>query len=167
MKSILYVGATLMIGASIYGFVDYKQTSRKKEFTSMYEENKKAPVVSDDVKVTEPVNTKDVVASDKEPVVKKQVLGNKEEATIAVVKPIAEEERIAAKETKEIGKTTVAIKASKESSVAKKVKKKKKLDHRIFSRAPLRDEEINMPELIKPEEKKLVQKDSFGEKKEQ
>ena len=38
MKSILYVGATLMIGASIYGFVEYKQTSQKKEFTSMYAE---------------------------------------------------------------------------------------------------------------------------------
>ena len=33
MKSILYVGATLMIGASIYGFVDYKKTSRNNEFT--------------------------------------------------------------------------------------------------------------------------------------
>ncbi len=46
MKSILYVGATLMIGASIYGFVDYKQTSQKKEFTNMYvEEKAKEPVV--------------------------------------------------------------------------------------------------------------------------
>jgi hypothetical protein len=36
MKSILYVGATLMIGASIYGFVDYKQTSQKKEFKEQY-----------------------------------------------------------------------------------------------------------------------------------
>jgi uncharacterized protein HemX len=42
MKSILYVGATLMIGASIYGFVDYKQTSHKKEFTTMYSEEKLA-----------------------------------------------------------------------------------------------------------------------------
>ncbi len=40
MKSILYVGATLMIGAGIYGFVDYKQTSRKKEFGKMYAEKK-------------------------------------------------------------------------------------------------------------------------------
>jgi hypothetical protein len=40
MKSILYVGATLMVGASIYGFVDYKQTSQKKEFINMYTEEK-------------------------------------------------------------------------------------------------------------------------------
>jgi hypothetical protein len=38
MKSILYVGATLMVGASIYGFVNYEQTSKKKEFTNMYKE---------------------------------------------------------------------------------------------------------------------------------
>ena len=31
MKSILYAGAALMIGASIYGFVDYKKNSHKKE----------------------------------------------------------------------------------------------------------------------------------------
>ena len=36
MKSILYVGATLMIGASIYGFVDYNKTRNKKEFKNMY-----------------------------------------------------------------------------------------------------------------------------------
>ena len=38
MKSILYVGATLMIGASIYGFVDYNKTRNKKEFKDMYVE---------------------------------------------------------------------------------------------------------------------------------
>ena len=40
MKSMLYVGATLMIGASIYGFVDYKQTHNKKEFKEMYSEKR-------------------------------------------------------------------------------------------------------------------------------
>jgi len=43
MKSILYVGATLMIGASIYGFVDYKKNNHKKEFTRMYEREKNEP----------------------------------------------------------------------------------------------------------------------------
>jgi hypothetical protein len=38
MKSILYVAATLMIGAGIYGFVDYRKTSRHKEFKTMYDE---------------------------------------------------------------------------------------------------------------------------------
>lgn len=36
MKVILYTGAALMIGASIYGFVDYKQARSKKEFNAMY-----------------------------------------------------------------------------------------------------------------------------------
>ena len=39
MKSVLYVAATLMIGAGIYGFVDYNKTSRHKEFKTMYDEN--------------------------------------------------------------------------------------------------------------------------------
>ena len=52
MKSMLYVGATLMIGASIYGFVDYKQTRQKEEFTKMYESEKsKAPAVAEEKNV--------------------------------------------------------------------------------------------------------------------
>lgn len=37
MKAILYVGAMLMAGASIYGFVDYKNSSRDKKFRTLYE----------------------------------------------------------------------------------------------------------------------------------
>lgn len=54
MKSIFYAGAILMIGASIYGFVDYKKTSRNKEFKNMYAEKK--------VSEPEPVNINDVAA---------------------------------------------------------------------------------------------------------
>jgi hypothetical protein len=140
MKSILYVGATLMIGASIYGFVDYKKTSQQKEFSSMYDEEKKAPPVVEEEILTEPVN-KDLAD-------KKQAV-SKEDVSL----------------TKETKLATTEVKKSK--PVVKK-KKKKKLDHRIFSRAPLRDEELILPEPVKPaEEKKIVQKDSFGEKKEQ
>ncbi len=62
MKSILYVGATLMIGASIYGFVDYKQTHNKKEFKGMYEE-KTAPEteITTDTKTTVPVVGKEEI----------------------------------------------------------------------------------------------------------
>ena len=64
MKSILYVGATLMIGASIYGFVDYQKASRKKEFTKMYEEkNAKDPIVTD--KKTVDIKSDPVVVNDK------------------------------------------------------------------------------------------------------
>ena len=58
MKSILYVGATLMLGASIYGFVDYQQTSHKKEFNNMYktrEVNEPAKVITEKkVSIAEP-----------------------------------------------------------------------------------------------------------------
>lgn len=56
MKSFLYAGAALMIGASIYGFVDYKNTSHKKEFNAMYAEKKAAkPIVVTEEKVTTPI----------------------------------------------------------------------------------------------------------------
>ena len=44
MKAILYVGAILMVGASIYGFVDYKRSSPNKKFRSLYD-NKEQVVV--------------------------------------------------------------------------------------------------------------------------
>lgn len=44
MKPVLYVGAALMIGASIYGFVDYKKTTHTEGFRKMYEEKKESPV---------------------------------------------------------------------------------------------------------------------------
>ncbi len=65
MKSILYVGATLMIGASIYGFVDYQKTSRNKAFTNMYGEKKtQDPVVINDNGIPGPVK-KEITANEK------------------------------------------------------------------------------------------------------
>ncbi|SRR5258706_8360422 len=52
MKSVLFVAATLMIGASIYGFVDYSKTSRHKEFKSMYDETETRQPVAMKVKET-------------------------------------------------------------------------------------------------------------------
>jgi len=66
MKSILYVGATLMIGASIYGFVDYKNANHNKQFSKMYEPQPvKEPVVDQPLVVTKdlPVVEKPVVAA--------------------------------------------------------------------------------------------------------
>ena len=40
MKSILYVGATLMIGASIYGFVDYKKQATTKNLKKCMKQKK-------------------------------------------------------------------------------------------------------------------------------
>jgi hypothetical protein len=38
MKSMLYVGAALMISATIYGFVDLKKSNNAKEFKNLYQE---------------------------------------------------------------------------------------------------------------------------------
>lgn len=46
MKPVLYVGAALMIGASIYGFVDYKKTTRTEGFRKMYEEKKESLITT-------------------------------------------------------------------------------------------------------------------------
>jgi hypothetical protein len=57
MKSVLYVAAALMIGASIYGFVDYSKTSRHKEFKTMYDQPEvKEPVVAEEKKQTDIVS---------------------------------------------------------------------------------------------------------------
>ena len=121
MKSILYVGATLMIGASIYGFVDYKKTSQKKGFSTMYgEEKKKAVVVIADNKTTEPIMKKEI---------------------------------------KEIEKPEAGIKVLDNSNVVKKVKKKKRFSADLFSRAPIREEEIEIKELEKPAVKKTENKE--------
>ena len=136
MKSILYVGATLMIGASIYGFVDYKQTSHHKEFATMYEEEKeKEPAVITDTKTTEPVIEKKKVATEpKKNLPKKQTVSKEEVAP--VIEPIADEERMTVAK-KEIDKTSVNVKTSKDSGVEKKISKKRKFSTKLFSRGAL------------------------------
>lgn len=84
MKSILYVGATLMIGASIYGFVDYQRTSHKKEFKAMYNE----PEVKEPAK---DVNEKTTLVDNKTVVVKEATADEKKISTT-----------VAAKETKKV-----------------------------------------------------------------
>jgi hypothetical protein len=64
MKSILYVGAVLMTGACIYGFVDYRKVNNNKEFKSLYRSEATTTKASpsdgqvSDVKNIEKVNEK-------------------------------------------------------------------------------------------------------------
>lgn len=44
MKAVFYAGAALMIGASIYGFADYRKASRTNEFNRLYEAEKNEQV---------------------------------------------------------------------------------------------------------------------------
>lgn len=153
----LYVGASLMIGASIYGFVDYKQTHNKKAFTDMYREVKTEAVISE-----EPVvvidGKKEITAVTSNVTTAKK---NKAKKTAAadvepVIKPISEDEMIDRKETKSIAESKVEVKTSPVPT-EKKIKKKKKLNHKIFSRAPLR-EEMEEDDVTKVDDKKTEEK---------
>ena len=72
MKSVLYIGGFLMAAASIYGFVDYKQTRNRKEFKEMYVEEKKE---------INPVQPSKIVESKEEKIVKTETNTITEEKT--------------------------------------------------------------------------------------
>jgi hypothetical protein len=158
MKSILYVGATLMIGASIYGFVDYKQTSHKKEFKDMYVEPAvptETAVVATPEKKTVPAVAAETkaVAKKTKPAVTKKAIVEKEES-LPVIKPIAADEKLNP-ETTTIETTSVTVIPAKENNVAKPVKKRK-LSTKLFSRGAL-DERYIEPK-VKVEKKADVKK---------
>ncbi len=152
MKSILYAGAALMIGASIYGFVDYKQTHKKKEFREMYSEKKAAdPVIS--VTPDEPAPVPDGIADTKtKPVAVKKKAAAKETA-VDPIQPVAEDDKMTVEKKDIANEPAVSVEPSEESSALKTVKKKRKVRKEFFSRAPLRDEEEVMIDPAKKEKK--------------
>ena len=140
MKSILYVGVTLMIGASIYGFVDYSKTRHKKEFKNMYT----------DKEVTQPVAEKKLSAASMEKIEtpvdgKKNTDGN---ASVSHATPI--------------GKTIAKVNKQRKRTFNTRLFSRGALDEKYIK------EEIK-PEApkTKTESGKIVQKDSPGENKEQ
>ncbi|MFZ1312508.1 MAG: hypothetical protein WAR38_06555 [Chitinophagaceae bacterium] len=136
MKSILYAGAALMIGASIYGFVDYSQASNKKEFNDMYTVEKEKPAVAT-LKTDNDQPTKQAIR-------KEDKTGEKKNVTPVNIK--------AKKEDK-------SEKYADEKKKEYKVKKeKRKLSTKLFSRAPLREEMEELP-AQKNETKKTERKD--------
>ena len=155
MKSILYVGATLMIGASIYGFVDYKETSQKDEFTGMYTEEKIKPdvkVVTD--VVAQPEKKSETVLTKKEPVkkaVSKKKVAMKEEP-LPAIHPIAEDALLTISEPGEIETVSVDETIAADKAPVK-VKKRKKINSKIFSRAPIREEEEIVVDKVKVSKK--------------
>lgn len=131
MKSILYAGAALMIGASIYGFVDYNQASNKKEFNEMYTLEKEKPAV-----VTPKTGTDQSI--------KEAIRKEKKNDTPANMKREKADE---------------SEKYADEKKEENKVKKgKRKLSTKLFSRAPLREEMEELPD-PKNETKKTERKD--------
>jgi hypothetical protein len=128
MKSILYIGAVLMTGACIYGFVDYRKTSNRKEFKSLYRtdaastKSALSPEQTRDVNAIEKVNEKTKIA---------------EPATVFsdVDKPEPENEM---KEVKSVNSTRTSS-------------KRKKLNYKLYSRAAL--EKFTPPVIVEDVEK--------------
>lgn len=123
MKSFLYVGAMLMIGAIIYGFVDYKKSGRNSELDKMYS----AP------------ETKD-------PSVPRQESGKNE----SLLK--TEDAGKKYSDVAETNNVTVSTNAAARENSEKKIKKskRKKFNYKLFSRAPLEDRYLEKK--VKPEE---------------
>lgn len=157
MKSMLYVGATLMIGASIYGFVDYRQTHDKKEFREMYSEKKTtAPVatpVKEELKTAEPEKTAGIVS--KKTTVKKKALAKT--GVLNPISPIAEEDKMITSE-KGLTDEPVAQPEPAKESTAVKTLKKKKIRKEFFSRGRMPEEKV-LIEPVKKETKKTESKE--------
>jgi hypothetical protein len=111
MKKFLIVGAALMAGASIYGFVDYNKTKRSKEFSRLYNETENRKT---DAALPEPAkDSKTAVAVKTEStIVKKEAVKNTNKSKPAVIK----------------------------TPVKRKIEKPGKLSHKLFSRAPLKED---------------------------
>lgn len=154
----LYVGATLMIGASIYGFVDYKQTHNKKEFKEMYSEQKKIQPVTlaakEEVKVTEPGKT--AVVTTKEAVTKRKTVAREEPAVS--IQPIAEEDKMVTSAKNLTEEPVATVEPAKESSVVKTVKKKK-VRKEFFSRGRMPEAEVLIEKPAKKETGKTESKE--------
>lgn len=145
-----------MIGASIYGFVDYRQTHKKKEFKEMYAEKKAAaPVTAVADKEKTAVPEKITAVTEKPAVSRKRAAAKKE--TIDPIKPIAQEDKMVVEKKKLKEEPAVIKEPAKESSAIKTVKKKK-VRKEFFSRGRMPEEEIEI-EPVKKETKKTESKE--------
>lgn len=75
----MYIGAALMIGAGIYGFVDYKKKNQNKEFQSLYTEEQKKEVKEAVTADVAPAAIAAPVVTEK----KETVVENKETAAVS------------------------------------------------------------------------------------
>jgi hypothetical protein len=158
-----------MIGASIYGFVDYEKTKNKKEFTNMYKETEVSePAIVPDRKTATPVESKEIAIKEKSRVVKKQTKNDQstvaKEKPIELSQPVVEEEKLISKEIK-IGNKEVTVEPKKENVLDKVVKRqKRKLSTKLFSRGAL--DERYIKEEIKPDAQKTKNESAKVIKKE-
>ncbi len=153
MKSILYAGAVLMAGACIYGFTEYRNSSQNEGFKEMYTEEK--PVKAANLPaVTEKQETVATVpAKSKSELFRKKTVRVVED--VKETKSLSRPERMESTETAKIEKADVDL-APSEKLVVKK--KKKRVNSKMFSRAPIREEQEDL--ILVPEAKKEQVKDT-------
>jgi hypothetical protein len=135
MKALLLIGASLMAGAGIYGYADYKKANLRKEFQSLYKE--------EPTKVAQEA-VLDIAPPEFEPV--------PTDVPVYVVKngEVVVEEKPGKVETPvKAVKRDLALEEKKLEAISKKYEKQQK-QHTIkavdFSRAALEKEEIILPE---------------------
>ena len=116
-----------MVGASIYGFVDYKKTIHNKEFRNLYNEKE----------VKDQTITTHQAAIKPEPKV-----------PVTEEKPVKEKDQLIKKSESTQNKLPV-------KKINKNKKEEKKMSYKLFSRAPLDrryiDKELKLDELNKSE----------------
>lgn len=127
-----------MIGASIYGFVDYKKTSHDKKFTEMYDDKETKPVIL----VQKENEPEKVVVSESKLVSRVSKKENSDLSEVQVLKAVGDDERIKSKTASEIENSDASVIAVEEKEPAQKIKKtkRKKISTKFFSRAPIREE---------------------------
>jgi len=163
MKTILYAGMALMIGAGIYGFADYNKTSRDKKFSGMYDDNKtKTVTLPVTITAGETGKTEAVVKPEARKEKKRLAASVKTTAPLPAVKPVTAAEKNSSVNDIHSGQSmTDELVPAGDQAVSEKVKtiKRKKVKTRLFSRAPIREdyEEEVIPETkdIKKTGKKL------------
>lgn len=137
MKSIFYVGAALMLGASVYGFVDYRNAKSQKEFKELYKPDEtsvgkltKPESPSSEGIAREKVESKKAAFTEENAPAKVKM--TKESSLGQELQGEPDQSEIEALKT---GNPTPSI--EKVSSPGKKNKhgKKKKLSSKLFSRA--------------------------------
>ena len=140
MKAILYVGAVLMTSAIIYGFVDYRETSRSKEFNRLYEQTESTEPMTalPETKTEAVIEKKNSEVKKERGAVKRSGLKNTQEKIVTKeskrdVNPVTP---LVTEKTEE---SFSVLKDEKTESALKEIKKKKRLNVRMYSRAALKE----------------------------
>jgi hypothetical protein len=149
-----------MIGAGIYGFVDYKKTTHNKEFTKMYDSKEEIELAKDDKSVND--ITKKTETEIKEKSIAKKQTERKDEFT---ENELVTEDPVVTTEATIPEKTTLST--SLKEMIANPDKPVKKLNYKLFSRAPLErkylEKNFKLEELKSGKPGKITQKDSLQE----